>query len=161
MKIKNYIQKIIALASVVLTLSCIFSPVSYAASESFTVDGNKENGYVFENTTGHEQTFSFTAEGEWSIFRSGEDNWFGPNGDPTNESLNIYGPEDLKHSEFVVASLLAENEGDRGVSEIGNQGTITIPKDGSATLLMNDVPGTYGDNRGLVTVEVNWDEPQS
>lgn len=163
MKIKNYIQKIIALASVVLTLSFVFSPASYASptlgdaitdtvtSGEFDVGAKAEDGILFKNETGHEQTVHFTATGEWSMYSSGDDRFIGPNGDQ-----NFDHPADVVHPEFVPGSLITDNEG-RGTYEAGVETSFSIAQDGSAIFLMNDIPGKYGDNRSSLTV--SWNKP--
>ena len=151
-------RKMIVALLLMLALT-LFPQVSYAAtgdaitsdkrSGEFTVSATTEPGVIFENKTGQEVTVFFKASGEWSLYPSG-DNLVGPNGDQ-----NFPHKADVKFLNFVPASLVAVNK-DRGESEIGVQGAISIAKDGNAILVMNDIPKKYGDNRG--EVQVVWSD---
>lgn len=121
-------------------------------SGEFTVPANLEEGVPFVNQTGKEVNVSFFATGEWSLGTITGDNDehgpHGPGGHPNFARQNL-----MKYPSYVAFSLLAVNPAWSTVYQGGVQTRLTVPSGATLRFLANDQAGSYGDNRGSLTVK--------
>lgn len=180
MKIFSYIQKGIALALVVFSLSFIYQEFSYAAdigvsvttsgvsiaqanvgdsitsdkrSGQFSVPANLEQGVLLVNQTNEEVSVEVTVDPKqtWS---AGPDT---PNGVNAEGYPNWPQQETMKYPGYTAFALVAVNNSDPDdIRQIGVASGFTLPAspNGAFSFLMNDKSGLYNDNNGSLTV--NW-----
>jgi hypothetical protein len=114
-------------------------------SGDFTVDARSDPGATFQNGSAYKATFEFDAKGEWS-FADGA-GMLGPGGAAAPASPNSILP--LAPSFAMVAK-----REDGTVEFAGDRYAATLNPKESISFSMNEVSGSFGDNRGSLTV--NW-----
>jgi hypothetical protein len=111
---------------------------------SFTVDARSDPGATFQNGSSVEATFEFIAKGEWSFAAAA--GMLGPGGADAPAGPNYLLP---KARSFGLVVKLdngdVEFAGDRYRARLK-------PKEG-ISFSMNELSGSFGDNRGSLTVQ--------
>jgi hypothetical protein len=121
------------------------APVIVTDQESgtFTVDARSDPGATFQNGSSGEVTFEFIAKGEWSF--AADAGMLGPSGADAPAGPNYLLPK--ARSFGMVAKL-----DDGNVEFAGDRYRARLKPKESISFSMNDVSGSFGDNRGSLTV---------
>jgi hypothetical protein len=122
------------------------TPVVVAGQNSgtFTVDARSDPGATFENNSAAEATFEFAAKGQWSFAEAA--GMLGPNGADAPAGANFVLPG-------VRSFALVAKRADGTVQLLGERSTLTLKPNETISFCMNEMSGTFGDNRGSLTVQ--------
>jgi hypothetical protein len=113
-------------------------------SGSFTVDARSDFGATFQNASATQATFEFNAKGQWSFAAAA--GMFGPDGAGAPAGPNFILPG-------AGSFALVAKRDDGTVQSVGKHGTLTLKPKETVSFAMNEVPGSFGDNRGSLIVD--------
>lgn len=123
------------------------TPVIVREQESgtFTVSARSDPGTIFQNGTANEAVFEFIAKGEWSFAAAA--GMLGPGGADAEAGPNYILPG--ARSFALVARR------DHGTIEfVADRYRVALKPHESILFSMNEVSGSFGDNRG--SLNVSW-----
>jgi hypothetical protein len=113
-------------------------------SGTFTVNAKFDPGATFQNASANEELFEFIAKGEWS-FAPGA-GMLSPNGADVRGNPNYLLPGARSFA------MVAKRE-DGTVEFAGDRCMIRLKPKETVTFAMNEAMGSFGDNRGSLTVD--------
>lgn len=111
---------------------------------SFTVDAKFDPGATFQNASANEATFEFTARGEWS-FATGA-GMLSPSGADARANPNFLLPG-------ARSFAMVSKREDGTVEFAGEHCIIKLKPKETVSFAMNEVMGSFGDNRGALSVK--------
>jgi hypothetical protein len=117
--------------------------VTVQTGGSFTVDAKFDPGATFRNGSATQATFEFAAKGEWSFAAAA--GMLGPGGADAPASPNSILPG-------ARSFALVARRDDGTVEFAGNQYRVNLKPNETISFCMNEVSGSFGDNRGSLTV---------
>lgn len=119
-----------------------------ALSGQLSIPCNSETGGEFTNTQSSDITFKFTPSGRFSVAS------FLPECTPA-------GLKDFKYQSVMkypnntsFALLAVSKQTGAVVAEVGQETTLVVKPGETLIFILNDMPGSYSDNTGSITV--NW-----
>ena len=112
-------------------------------SGSFTVPARSDPGATFQNGSADEVMFEFSAKGEWSFAAAA--GMLGPGGADAQAGPNSILPG-------ARSFALVAKRADGNVEFAGDRYTARLKPKECISFSMNDVSGSFGDNRGSLTV---------
>lgn len=111
---------------------------------SFTVDARYDPGATFQNGSARQAVFEFAAKGEWSFAAAA--GMLGPGGADAPAGPNSVLPG-------ARSFALVAKRDDGTVEFAGDRYTVTLKPNETISFCMNEVPGSFDDNRGSLTVQ--------
>jgi hypothetical protein len=118
--------------------------VTEQSGGSFTVDARHDPGATFRNGTATSTVFEFAAKGEWSFAAAA--GMLGPGGADAPASPNSILPG-------ARSFALVARRDDGTVEFAGDRYTVSLKPNETISFCMNEVSGSFDDNRGSLTVQ--------